>query len=60
MLPNRGPAARAGPVTKVYAQWALGLREIGMTGFWAMVVFLAVLLIGWGYAWRRGDLTWAR
>ena len=40
--------------------WALGLREIGVTGFWAMVVFLAVLLIGWGYAWRRGDLTWAK
>jgi NADH-quinone oxidoreductase subunit A len=40
--------------------WALGLREIGLAGFWAMVVFLAVLLVGWAYAWRRGDLTWAR
>jgi NADH-quinone oxidoreductase subunit A len=40
--------------------WVLGLREIGVAGFWAMVVFLTVLLVGWGYAWRRGDLTWAK
>jgi NADH-quinone oxidoreductase subunit A len=40
--------------------WVLGLREIGPTAFWAMVVFLGVLLLGWAYAWRRGDLRWAR
>jgi len=40
--------------------WVLGLREVGPTAFWAMVVFLAVLLLGWAYAWRRGDLKWAR
>lgn len=40
--------------------WVLGLREVGPPAFWAMVAFLAVLLIGWAYAWRRGDLKWAR
>ena len=40
--------------------WVLGLREVGPTAFWAMVAFLAVLLVGWAYAWRRGDLRWAR
>jgi NADH-quinone oxidoreductase subunit A len=40
--------------------WVLGLREVGPTAFWAMVAFLAVLLVGWAYAWRRGDLNWAR
>ena len=40
--------------------WVLGLREVGPEAFWAMVVFLAVLLLGWAYAWRRGDLKWAR
>ena len=40
--------------------WILGLAEIGPVAFWAMVVFLAVLLVGWAYAWRRGDLRWAR
>ena len=27
--------------------WVLGLREVGPTAFWAMVAFLAVLLLGW-------------
>ena len=40
--------------------WVLGLREVGPSAFWAMVAFLAVLLVGWAYAWRRGDLKWAR
>ena len=40
--------------------WVQGLREVGMTAFWAMVVFLGVLLLGWVYAWRKGDLTWTR
>jgi NADH-quinone oxidoreductase subunit A len=40
--------------------WVMGLREVGPPAFWAMVVFLAVLLLGWAYAWRRGDLRWAR
>jgi NADH-quinone oxidoreductase subunit A len=40
--------------------WVQGLREVGPAAFWAMVVFLTVLLVGWGYAWRRGDLRWTR
>ena len=40
--------------------WALSLREVGITAFWAMIVFLAVLLLGWAYAWRKGDLEWTR
>jgi len=40
--------------------WVQGLREVGAAAFWAMLVFLTVLLVGWGYAWRRGDLRWTR
>jgi NADH-quinone oxidoreductase subunit A len=40
--------------------WVQSLREVGATAFWAMVVFLGILLLGWAYAWRRGDLTWTR
>ena len=40
--------------------WVLGLREVGPPAFWAMVLLLGVLLVGWAYAWRRGDLRWAR
>lgn len=38
--------------------WAVVLREIGMVGFWAMMLFLAVLTIGLVYEWRKGALEW--
>jgi len=40
--------------------WAQSLGIVGMPAFWAMVVFLGVLLLGWAYAYRKGDLTWTR
>jgi NADH-quinone oxidoreductase subunit A len=38
--------------------WAVALGEIGMFGFWSMVVFLGVLTIGFAYEWRKGALEW--
>ena len=40
--------------------WVQSLREVGPVAFWAMVIFLAVLVLGWVYAWRKGDLRWSR
>lgn len=40
--------------------WVLSLRGGGSIAFWGMIVFVAVLFLGWVYAWRKGDLTWAR
>jgi NADH-quinone oxidoreductase subunit A len=40
--------------------WVLGLRATGSPALWGMVVFLAVLFLGWVYAWRKGDLDWSR
>jgi NADH-quinone oxidoreductase subunit A len=40
--------------------WAQSLRDVGAVAFWGMVLFLAVLLVGWAYAWRKGDLRWTR
>jgi NADH-quinone oxidoreductase subunit A len=40
--------------------WVQALRGAGATAFWGMVVFVAVLFVGWVYAWRKGDLTWTR
>jgi len=40
--------------------WVQSLRGAGPTAFWGMVVFLAVLFLGWVYAWRKGDLNWSR
>ncbi|MGE5503766.1 MAG: NADH-quinone oxidoreductase subunit A [Actinomycetota bacterium] len=38
--------------------WAVTLGKIGMFGFWSMMVFLAVLTIGFIYEWRKGALEW--
>lgn len=38
--------------------WAVSLGEIGLFGFWSMVVFLAVLTVGFIYEWRSGALDW--
>ena len=38
--------------------WAVSLREIGATGFWAMMVFLGILVVGFAYEWKKGALDW--
>lgn len=38
--------------------WAIVLDKIGISGFMAMMVFLAVLIIGFIYEWKRGALEW--
>ena len=38
--------------------WAVVLRDIGLFGFTAMVVFLGILVIGFLYEWKKGALQW--
>jgi NADH-quinone oxidoreductase subunit A len=38
--------------------WAISLKEVGLFGFWSMMVFLGVLTIGFIYEWRKGALEW--
>ncbi len=38
--------------------WAVALGDIGVFGFWSMMLFLAVLTIGFLYEWRKGALEW--
>ena len=38
--------------------WAITLGQIGMFGFWSMVVFLVILTVGFVYEWRKGALEW--
>jgi NADH-quinone oxidoreductase subunit A len=38
--------------------WAIVLQEIGRFGFFAMVVFLAILVVGFVYEWKKGALEW--
>jgi NADH-quinone oxidoreductase subunit A len=38
--------------------WAVVLPEIGFFGFVAMMIFLAVLVVGFIYEWKKGALEW--
>lgn len=38
--------------------WAITLGDIGLFGFWSMVVFLGILTVGFVYEWRKGALEW--
>ena len=38
--------------------WAVSLGNIGWTGWIAMMVFLAELVLGYIYAWKKGALEW--
>ena len=37
---------------------AVSLGDIGLFGFWSMMLFLAVLTVGFGYEWKKGALEW--
>jgi len=39
--------------------WAVMFDQLALFGFIEMMVFLAILLIGYAYVWRRGALQWA-
>jgi NADH-quinone oxidoreductase subunit A len=38
--------------------WAVSLGDIGTFGFWSMMIFLAVLTVGFVYEWKKGALEW--
>ncbi len=38
--------------------WALVLKEIGLFGFWSMMIFLGILTVGFIYEWKKGALEW--
>ena len=38
--------------------WAVAFQDVGLFGFWSMMVFLAVLTIGFAYEWKKGALEW--
>ncbi len=38
--------------------WAVSLGAIGFFGFAAMMIFLAILVVGFVYEWMKGALDW--
>ena len=39
--------------------WAVILRELKMFGFWEMMVYIGILLVGLFYVWKKGVLDWS-
>src|ERR1700741_3473466 len=40
--------------------WAVILRDLKMFGFWEMMVYIAIVLVGFFYVWKKGVLDWNR
>jgi NADH-quinone oxidoreductase subunit A len=45
---------------KVYEENQAGASSLGWIAFWDILVFFGVLLVGFAYLWKRGDLQWVR
>ncbi len=40
--------------------WAVVFKEFGIVAFVEMMIFVAILLLGLIYVWRKGDLAWLK
>jgi len=40
--------------------WALVYKRLGMFAFVEMMVFIAILIVGFIYVWAKGDLEWVK
>jgi NADH-quinone oxidoreductase subunit A len=38
--------------------WAVILRDLKMFGFWEMLVYIGIVLVGFVYVWKKGVLDW--
>ncbi len=39
--------------------WAILLKKLGMFGFWEMLVYVLIVVVGLFYIWKKGVLEWA-
>jgi NADH-quinone oxidoreductase subunit A len=40
--------------------WAVILRDLKMFGFWEMLVYIGIMLVGFFYVWKKGALDWGK
>lgn len=40
--------------------WAVVFKKLGMFAYVEGVIFIAILVVGLAYAWKKGDLEWIR
>ena len=38
--------------------WAVALKDVCLVGFWSVMVFLGILVVGFVYEWKKGALDW--
>ena len=38
--------------------WAVALKDVGAVGFWSVMIFLGILVVGFVYEWKKGALDW--
>jgi len=38
--------------------WAILLKELKMFGFWEMLVYIVIVMVGFFYIWKKGVLDW--
>jgi len=38
--------------------WAMAYGTVGIVGFWAAMIFLSILVVGFIYEWKKGALDW--
>ena len=38
--------------------WAVSFLDVGVFAYWLMVLFIGILALGLGYAWKKGALQW--
>jgi NADH-quinone oxidoreductase subunit A len=38
--------------------WAIIFKELKMFGFWEMLVYIGIVLVGFFYIWKKGVLDW--
>jgi NADH-quinone oxidoreductase subunit A len=36
------------------------LRQLGMFGFWEMIIYIGIVLVGFFYVWKKGVFDWNR
>jgi NADH-quinone oxidoreductase subunit A len=41
-----------------FLPWAVVFRQLGLFGLVEMIVFIAILMVGYVYAWKEGALEW--
>lgn len=44
--------------TAFLVPWSIVLNKIGWFGFWSMMIFLGLLVLGFIYEWKKGALEW--